>query len=311
MPTQREEQADIPIIRDAQRRYRRRPRRGDRGPEVRAPRPACSANSRFLYTRQPDSHLPIIGCILARSCQEFTLEKTALAYVIRLRHPRCDGVFCDPHEPLSREKSNSSSPASGSREGDLANLGHSNNIIIEMKDYLIVVDANFPSGARLAMETAKRISPKPVKYVFDTHHHGDHAYGNPIWTKAGATTLAYVGVAEEMKRFEPARWQAAAKDRPDVAELHLERPRTAPADFRQEPLHSQGRFPRSAFLFLRLGAHARRRLRLPAQGAGALHRRCRGQRPLQLYRRRQCRQLAESSSLGANARRALHSSRPR
>ena len=25
--------------------------------------------------------------------------------------------------------------------------GHCNNIIIEMKDYLIVVDANFPSGA--------------------------------------------------------------------------------------------------------------------------------------------------------------------
>ena len=65
------------------------------------------------------------------------------------------------------------------REGDLENLGHCNNIIIEMKDYLIVVDANFPSGARLTMETAKRISAKPVKYVFDTHHHGDHAYGNP------------------------------------------------------------------------------------------------------------------------------------
>ena len=35
------------------------------------------------------------------------------------------------------------------REGDLENQGHCNNIIIEMKDYLIVVDANFPSGARL------------------------------------------------------------------------------------------------------------------------------------------------------------------
>ena len=64
------------------------------------------------------------------------------------------------------------------REGDLKNLGHCNNIIIEMKDYLIVVDANFPSGARLAMEAAKKVSSKPVKYVFDTHHHGDHAYGN-------------------------------------------------------------------------------------------------------------------------------------
>src|SRR5438552_13247864 len=107
------------------------------------------------------------------------------------------------------------------REGDLKNLGHCNNIIIEMKDYLIVVDANFPSGARAAMADAKRVSSKPVKYVFDTHHHGDHAYGNPIWTQAGATTLAYVGVAQEMKRYEPAGWQASAKTRKDVRDLNL------------------------------------------------------------------------------------------
>lgn len=107
------------------------------------------------------------------------------------------------------------------REGDLEKLGHCNNIIIEMKDYLIVVDANFPSGARLAMEAAKKVSTKPVKYVFDTHHHGDHAYGNPVWTQAGATTLAYQGVTEEMKRYEPKRWLDTAKERKDVAELNL------------------------------------------------------------------------------------------
>lgn len=114
------------------------------------------------------------------------------------------------------------------REGDLKNLGHCNNIIIEMKDYLIVVDANFPSGARLAMEAAKKVSSKPVKYVFDTHHHGDHAYGNPVWTQAGATTLAYKGVTEEMNRYEPKRWLQTAKQRKDVADLHLpdaERPK--------------------------------------------------------------------------------------
>ncbi len=110
------------------------------------------------------------------------------------------------------------------REGDLQNLGHCNNIIIEMKDYLIVVDANFPSGARAALADAKRVSSKPVKYVFDTHHHGDHAYGNSIWTDAGATTLAYKGVAEEMKRNEPAAWQAAAKQRQDVRELNRSGP---------------------------------------------------------------------------------------
>ena len=106
------------------------------------------------------------------------------------------------------------------REGEIDTLGHCNNVIIEMKDYLIVVDANFPSGARLTMEAAKKASDKPVKYVFDTHHHGDHSYGNAVWTQAGATTLAYKGVAEEMKRDEPKRWQATIKERKDVADLH-------------------------------------------------------------------------------------------
>jgi glyoxylase-like metal-dependent hydrolase (beta-lactamase superfamily II) len=110
------------------------------------------------------------------------------------------------------------------REGDIQNLGHCNNAIIEMKDYLIVVDANFPSGARLTLADAQKLSKKPVKYVFDTHHHGDHAYGNPVWTKMGAITLAYQGVAEEMKRYEPARWKDTAKTRPDVAELKLDAP---------------------------------------------------------------------------------------
>ena len=95
------------------------------------------------------------------------------------------------------------------RQGDLDQYGHCNNIVIEMKDYLLVVDANYPSGARALMADIKTISSKPVKFVFDTHHHGDHAYGNPLWTQAGATTFAYRGVAEEMRRYEPARWRAA------------------------------------------------------------------------------------------------------
>jgi cyclase len=109
------------------------------------------------------------------------------------------------------------------RQGD-GSRGHSNNVIIEMKDYMIVVDANYPEAARDTMADVKRISPKPVKYVFDTHHHGDHSYGNAVWTEAGATTLAFADVAVEMKRFEPARWQAAMKTHPDVAGMHRDAP---------------------------------------------------------------------------------------
>jgi cyclase len=119
------------------------------------------------------------------------------------------------------------------REGDLEQ-GHSNNIIIEMKDYMIVVDANYPSGARAAMADVKRISSKPVRYVFDTHHHGDHLYGNVLWTQAGATTLAFKGVAEELKRFEPARWRADEKDRQDVADLHMDGPEPPKQDINED-----------------------------------------------------------------------------
>jgi glyoxylase-like metal-dependent hydrolase (beta-lactamase superfamily II) len=121
------------------------------------------------------------------------------------------------------------------RHGDLEKLGHCNNAIIEMKDYLIVVDANFPSGARAAMEDAKRVSSKPVKYVFDTHHHGDHSYGNAIWTRQGAITLAYVGVAQEMKRYEPARWQSTMKQRKDVAEVGSNTPEPPKQTFDKTP----------------------------------------------------------------------------
>lgn len=95
--------------------------------------------------------------------------------------------------------------------------GHCNNVVIDVGDGLLVVDANFPSGAKALMKDLSAISDKRVKYVFDTHHHGDHAYANAVWTRAGATTLAFVGVAEEMKRYEPARWKEAASTRPDVA----------------------------------------------------------------------------------------------
>jgi glyoxylase-like metal-dependent hydrolase (beta-lactamase superfamily II) len=121
------------------------------------------------------------------------------------------------------------------REGDILKQGHCNNAIIEMKDYLIVVDANFPSGARAVLEDAKKVSSKPVKYVFDTHHHGDHLYGNPVWTEQGAITLAYAGVAEELKRYEPGRWQETAKQRKDVGELNRDAPEPPKETFTKSP----------------------------------------------------------------------------
>jgi glyoxylase-like metal-dependent hydrolase (beta-lactamase superfamily II) len=106
--------------------------------------------------------------------------------------------------------------------------GYSNTTIIEMRDYLIVVDANYPGRAHELLALIPTLSAKPVRYVFDTHAHGDHSYGNSTWTKAGATTIAFAGVTREMDRWEPTRWQAAKVKRPDVqttGEDNVERPK--------------------------------------------------------------------------------------
>jgi glyoxylase-like metal-dependent hydrolase (beta-lactamase superfamily II) len=92
---------------------------------------------------------------------------------------------------------------------------------------LIVVDANYPARAKELLSSVKGLSKKPVRYVFDTHAHGDHSYGNSVWTASGATTMAFRGVVTEMDRWEPARWQAALAKRDDVrqtGERDVQRP---------------------------------------------------------------------------------------
>ena len=134
-----------------------------------------------------------------------------------------------------------------------ASKGYSNTAVIEMNDYLIVVDANYPARARELMVELKQLSPKPVRYVFDTHAHGDHSYGNSIWTAAGATTLAYYKVVAEMDRYEPARWQAAEAKREDVRDLHQDDVQHPQMTFRKSPFILKDATREVDFLYLGWG----------------------------------------------------------
>ena len=116
-------------------------------------------------------------------------------------------------------------------QGDIEHQGHCNNGWIIFKDYVLIIDANFPSGAQNILPKIRAITSKPVRFAFDTHHHGDHAYGNQVMVDNGATPIAHTGVIEEMKRYEtgfydhqPGRWEEAAKTRPDVAASRLNPP---------------------------------------------------------------------------------------
>ncbi|MFN0080824.1 MAG: MBL fold metallo-hydrolase [Prosthecobacter sp.] len=116
-------------------------------------------------------------------------------------------------------------------EGEIRPAGHCNNGWIIFADYVLVIDANFPSGARVIIPKIEALTDKPVRFAFDTHHHGDHAYGNQVWLEKGATPVAHEGVLAEMKKYEtglfgdkPGRWEDAAKGRKDVAESKLKAP---------------------------------------------------------------------------------------
>src|SRR5207253_9079483 len=70
-------------------------------------------------------------------------------------------------------------------------FGGSNNIWVVFDDYVAVVDANFPKEAGDVIEAVRKTTDKPIRYVLDTHHHGDHAYGNAVFGKAGASIVAH------------------------------------------------------------------------------------------------------------------------
>jgi glyoxylase-like metal-dependent hydrolase (beta-lactamase superfamily II) len=116
-------------------------------------------------------------------------------------------------------------------EGDLRGKGHCNNGWVVFDDYVLVIDANFPSGAQQVIQKIKAQTTKPIRFAFDTHHHGDHAYGNQVWADNGGTIVAHENVLSEMRKYEtglfggkPGRWEESAKQREDVRAARLKPP---------------------------------------------------------------------------------------
>jgi cyclase len=116
-------------------------------------------------------------------------------------------------------------------EGDIAGKGHCNNGWVIFDDFVLVLDANFPSGAREIIPKIQKQTNKPIRFAFDTHHHGDHAYGNQVWADGGATIVAHEGVVDEMRKYDtalfggkPGRWESEAKQREDLRNTRLKAP---------------------------------------------------------------------------------------
>ena len=61
---------------------------------------------------------------------------------------------------------------------------------IIFEDFVLVIEASFPNQAEELVKEIRKTTDKPIKYVFDTHWHGDHADGNPIFIAQGASAIA-------------------------------------------------------------------------------------------------------------------------
>src|SRR5712672_3570137 len=77
--------------------------------------------------------------------------------------------------------------------------GQGGNITVAVaKDEIIMVDGQFAPLHDKIKAAVAVISTLPVKYLINTHYHGDHTGGNELFAKDGATVVAQVNVKNRL-----------------------------------------------------------------------------------------------------------------
>jgi cyclase len=77
---------------------------------------------------------------------------------------------------------------------------------VVFRDYVLVIDANYPWGARAILADLKKTTNKQIRFVFDTHYHADHAFGNSEFVDEGATIICSEECTAESKAKNPSAW---------------------------------------------------------------------------------------------------------
>jgi cyclase len=76
----------------------------------------------------------------------------------------------------------------------------SNVAVLIGDDGVLVVDAQGRADAQAVIAAVRSISDKPVRYLINTHCHGDHSGGNAGFLRAGATIVAHENVRRRMEK---------------------------------------------------------------------------------------------------------------
>ena len=67
-------------------------------------------------------------------------------------------------------------------------------------DGVVVIDTfQDPRPAKVMLNTIRKITPLPIRFVVNTHYHLDHVNGNDVFSAAGATIVAHRNVRAWMR----------------------------------------------------------------------------------------------------------------
>lgn len=87
------------------------------------------------------------------------------------------------------------------RHEPLGMANHANSLLIVNDSDVVVVDAQFTRAATLEVLAAlRRLTPKPVRYVINTHWHDDHVAGNQVYRDSfpGVQFIAHANTREDL-----------------------------------------------------------------------------------------------------------------
>ena len=91
------------------------------------------------------------------------------------------------------------------RASRIGALSGNTTVIIGDQDVLVVDSGSLPSVAQADIAQIKKWTNKPVRYLVNTHWHGDHTWGNGIYldTFPGLTIIAHTETSRQMQGYLP------------------------------------------------------------------------------------------------------------
>jgi glyoxylase-like metal-dependent hydrolase (beta-lactamase superfamily II) len=80
----------------------------------------------------------------------------------------------------------------------------SNSVFLVTDEGVLVIDTGqHPRAGQALLDRIRKITNKPIKWVINSHFHGDHTFGNAAFKTAGATFVAHKETARIMQLVQP------------------------------------------------------------------------------------------------------------